>query len=48
MNDNNDGASAQLHQIQQRRIEQLNAQLRKQFAEYDMLMESTGVCIVKV
>jgi len=30
------------------RIEQLNIQLRRQFAEYDMLMESTGVCIVKV
>lgn len=26
----------------------LNAQLRQRFAEYDMLMESTGVCIVKV
>jgi len=30
------------------RFERLNAQLRQQFAEYDMLMESTGVCIVKV
>ena len=30
------------------KIEQLNAWLRQQFAEYDMLMEATGVCIVKV
>lgn len=32
----------------QRRIEALDNQLRRQFAEYDMLMESTGVSIVKV
>lgn len=32
----------------QGRIDQLNATIRRQFAEYDMLMESTGVCIVKV
>ncbi len=33
---------------QQQKILQLDKQLRQQFAEYDMLMESTGVCIVKV
>jgi hypothetical protein len=44
-----EGTSAQRNDTeQQREIIQLNARLRQQFAEYDMLMESTGVCIVKV
>ena len=43
MDDSN--ASMQLRSIKQRK--QSHARLRQQFAEYDMLMESTGVCIVK-
>jgi len=31
-----------------KRSEQLNARLRQQYAEYDLLLESAGVCIVKV
>lgn len=48
MQDNTGNASIHLQNAQQSKIEQLIAQLRQQFAEYDMLMESTGVCIVKV
>ena len=33
---------------QQSKINRLNAELRREVAEYDMLMESTGVCIVKI
>lgn len=39
MIDDNSSASIQLQSVQQCKIEQLNARLREQFAEYDMLMD---------
>jgi len=34
--------------VQQNKIDQLNEELRREVAEYDMLMESTEVCIIKM
>ena len=47
MSDRKHEDAAQIQNTEQQKNSRLNAQLRQQFAEYDMLMESTGVCIVK-
>ncbi len=47
MNGREDSSVSAQDTERQKEIYRLNARLRQQFAEYDMLMESTGVCIVK-